>query len=36
MTTAEIEQMIRDLMALGMDLPDIEYFVRAALLVLPA
>ena len=36
MTTTEIEQMIRDLIALGLDLPEIEYFVRAALVVLPA
>lgn len=36
MTWPEIEQMVRDLMAMGMDLPDIEYFVRAGMMVLPA
>lgn len=36
MTWPEIEQMVRELMAMGMDLPDIEYFVRAGMMVLPA
>lgn len=31
MTRAEIERMVGELRALGLDLPEIEYFVRAAL-----
>ena len=31
MTREEVVQMIADLRALGLDLPEIEYFVRAAL-----
>ena len=36
MTWPEIEQMVRDLRALGLDLPECEYFVRAARLPLGA
>lgn len=31
MSREEVVQMIADLRALGLDLPEIEYFVRAAL-----
>ena len=31
MSRAELVQMIADLRELGLDLPEIEYFVRAAL-----
>ena len=31
MSRAEIERMVGELRALGLDLPEIEYFVRAAL-----
>lgn len=34
MTWPEIEQMVRDLRALGLDMPECEYFVRAARLPL--
>lgn len=36
MTWPEIEQMVRDLRDLGLDLPECEYFVRAARLPLGA